>query len=86
MPSPFCPETRIDLREQPTTKTLPVGLDRLDYSASNNVIELHVPPRNPVAYQSVPPYPLGVWAVTRRLMAEGRDRVAPMLSFANTAR
>jgi len=86
MPSPFCPETRIDLREQPTKNALSVGRDRLDYSVSNNVLELHVPPRDPVAYQSVARYPLGLWAVTRRLMAEGRDRATAMLTFATTAR
>jgi hypothetical protein len=85
-PSPFCPEARINLREQPTENAPLVGGDRLEYSASNNVIELHVPPRDPVAYQSVAPYPLGPWAVTRRLLAEGRDRVIPMLSFASAPR
>ena len=86
VPSPFCPETRVDLREQPTKNALSVGGDRLEYSASNNVIELHVPPIDPVAYQSVAPYPLALWAATRRLLAEGRDRATPMLSFATAAR
>lgn len=86
MPSPFCPETRINLQEQPTENALLVGGDRLEYSVSNNVIELHFRPKDPVAYQSVAPYPLGLWAVTRRLLAEGRDRVLPVLSFASASR
>jgi hypothetical protein len=82
MASQFCPETTISLHQQPTKESLLVSGARLEYSVSNNVMELYVPPRNPVDYESVAPFPLGLWAVTRRLLAEGRDRAVPMLSFA----
>jgi hypothetical protein len=74
------------LHEQPTEATLIVGGVRLEYGASHSVVELRIPPRDPVAYENVAPFPLGLWAVTRRLLAEGRDRVTPMLAFATVAR
>lgn len=85
LPSPFCPEACINLGEQPADNVLAIGDDRLEYSVTHNVIELHVPPRDAVAYQSVSPYPQGPWPITRRLLAEGRDRAIPMLSFMTAA-
>jgi hypothetical protein len=48
----------------------------------NNEIQISIPPHNPVDYETVDPMPLGLWPVARRLLAEGRDRAKPILSFA----
>jgi hypothetical protein len=85
MASPFCPEAVIELHEQPAKESLMVDGARLEYSVANNVMELHFPPKHPINYERVARFPLGLWAVTRRLLAEGRDRAVAILSFA-TAR
>lgn len=84
--SPFFPEATIQLKEQPAKETCCIAGVPLEYSVSNNILELYVPPKRPVDYEGVAPHPLGFWAVTRRLLAEGRDRARAMLSFATAER
>ena len=86
MDSPFFPEATIQLKEQSEKESCFIGGVQLEYSVSNNILELRVLPKNPVDCQSVAGYPLGLWAVTRRLLAEGRDRAEPVFSFARAAR
>jgi hypothetical protein len=86
MDSPFFPEATIQLKEQPAKETCFIAGVQLEYSVSNNILDLRVLPKNPVDSQSVAGYPLGLWAVTRRLLAEGRDRALSIFSFATAAR
>jgi hypothetical protein len=81
--SPFCPESTVDLSEiSANPRPAADGRTSLQYEISNDVIEIAFPPHNPVDYETVDPMPLGLWPVARRLLAEGRDRAKPILSFA----
>ncbi len=82
MASPFCPEVTISLAQRSTEDAISVDGVRLETRVLNDVMELFIPPRDPVDYEKVAPIPLGLWAVTRRLLAEARDRAVPVLSFA----
>ncbi|MEQ1472670.1 MAG: hypothetical protein ABLQ96_02550, partial [Candidatus Acidiferrum sp.] len=84
--SPFFPEATIHLKEAPAKETRLIAGVQVEYAVSNDIIELYAPPKNPVDYEGVARHPLGLWPVTRRLLAEGRDRVRAMLLFATAAR
>ena len=86
LPSPFCPEITIDLRGRSVADTNFDTGGPLQCSVSNNVMQIYFPPSDPVDFREVNPMPLGLWPVARRLLAEGRDRAKPMLSFAASAR
>jgi hypothetical protein len=51
------------------------------YNISNNVAEVSFPPSDPLDYRKAVRLRMGLWPITRRLLAEGRDRAKPMLSF-----
>jgi hypothetical protein len=82
LPSHFGEETTIDLN-----KLFQDGGRNAQNTAlftcniSNNVAEMYFPPVDPVDYRKAGRLRIGLWPITRRLLAEGRDRVRPMLSF-----
>jgi len=81
--SPFCPETTLDLHEmRMNPQQVADGRALCRCEIINNEIQISIPPHNPVDYETVDPMPLGLWPVARRLLAEGRDRAKPILSFA----
>jgi hypothetical protein len=83
--SPFCPEATIDLRQVSTDASrLFDRAGRFRLSVSNNALEISLPPSNPLDYAKVNRRPLGLWPIARRLLAEGRDRAKPLLSFVST--
>jgi hypothetical protein len=73
--SPFSPETSIDLRKEKSGDT---GI--YQYRVSGNTLQIHFPPKHAVDYARVEPMKPGLWPITRRLLAETRDRVKPVLS------
>jgi hypothetical protein len=76
--SPFSRETSIDLRKE---KSGDNGI--CQYRISDNMLHIFFPPKEPVDYKQVDPMRLGLWPITRRLLAETRDRVKPVLSLAS---
>ena len=82
--SPFCREITIDLRSHSSNATAATeSHGAFQYNISNNVIQIFFPSRDPVDYKQVGPMRLGLWPVARRLVAEVRDRIQPMLFFAS---
>ncbi len=73
--SPFSPETSIDLRKE---KSGDNGI--YQYRILGNTLQIHFPPKHAVDYARVEPMKPGLWPITRRLLAETRDRVKPVLS------
>jgi len=73
--SPFSPETSIDLRKEKSRDT-----GSYQYRVSGNTLQIHFPPEHAVDYTQVEPMKSGLWPITRRLLAETRDRVKPVLS------
>jgi hypothetical protein len=73
--SPFCPETTIDLRQFSTTD------GPVKYTIADKVLQISIPPADPVDCQKVNPARLGLWPIARRILAEGRDRAKPLLTF-----
>jgi hypothetical protein len=80
--SPFCGASPIYIRRPSQGDAQDFeNTARLRCSVSNNVMKISFPPSDPVDYNKVDRMPLGLWPVARRLLAEGRDRSKPMLSF-----
>jgi hypothetical protein len=77
--SPFSPETSIDFRKDSSGEN---GV--WQYRISNNTLQIFFPPKESLDYKKVGSMRPGLWPITRRLLAETRDRVKPMLSFAST--
>jgi hypothetical protein len=81
--SAFGPDTTLDL-QQPATQQLPIADLAVQYALSNGTLHITIPAREHLDYRQVPPGSLGLWPIARRMLAEGRDRVKPMLSFAGS--
>jgi hypothetical protein len=82
--SAFCAGMTINVRkliDGPVVTTR--GEDLLSCSLKDQSLEIYIPPKHSIDYRIVDPMPLGLWPVARRLLAEGRDRVKPLLSFAS---
>jgi hypothetical protein len=73
--SPFGPETTIDLHQHSNTS------GPIRCAVADKVLQISIPPADPLDYQKVHPTRLGLWPIARRILAEGRDRAKPMLTF-----
>jgi hypothetical protein len=80
-PSPFSQAAAIDLRKKAANDEEISGICR--YDVLNDALHVFFPPKEPVDYKQVRPARLGLWPITRRVLAETRDRVKPMLNFAS---
>jgi hypothetical protein len=81
--SAFCAGTTIDTGKIIDGKAVTVGGEnQLSCSLQDQLLEIYIPPKHPIDYHTVTPAPLGLWPIARRLLAEGRDRVKPLLRFA----
>ena len=81
-PSPYGAGATIrpeDHRAQSSTPT--TANSKTKIKVMENAVEITFPPANAVDYRKVRSTMPGVWPVVRRFLAEGRDRVKPMLSF-----
>ncbi len=79
--SPFGPETTIHLAPLAAGGSFsPDHAGTAKCSVSDNLLEIVLPPHNPLDFTTVKGVPLGLWPVARRLLAEGRDRAKPILS------
>lgn len=80
--TPFGEEITIDLNK-------PFQSERQNFqnnalfkcNISNNVAEIFFLPSDPLDYRKIGHLRVGLWPITRRLLAEGRDRAKSMLSF-----
>ena len=81
--SAFCARTTIDLgKVADGALIITSGQGQISWSLKNQMLDVSIPVNDPVDYHTVGSMPLGLWPVARRLLAEGRDRVKPMLGFA----
>jgi hypothetical protein len=82
MPSPFGIGTTIDLSKPASRPETSSGNTvGFQYNISQDVAEISFPPAEPVDYRKVDRPRAGLWPITRRLLAEGRDRLMSMLTF-----
>lgn len=81
--SALWPATTLDVKNRSAVRTVSDDHSgRVSTSWKNHDLEIGFSPTDPIDYRAVSPMPLGLWPVARRLLAEGRDRVKPILRMA----